>query len=93
MSFVVVLVWIVLFQCACIYAAAYWPWLFCCIRLDDMAERASECAVCTLPVAAGDRVARFRCGHEFHPHCAKTWLHTQFTCPTCRRDVDMTWLV
>ncbi|KAM4045254.1 LOW QUALITY PROTEIN: E3 ubiquitin-protein ligase TTC3 [Anomaloglossus baeobatrachus] len=29
-------------------------------------------------------VHKLDCGHYFHMHCIKTWLHTQSTCPTCR---------
>ncbi|KAG8590994.1 hypothetical protein GDO81_007005 [Engystomops pustulosus] len=29
-------------------------------------------------------VHQLDCGHYFHKHCIKTWLHTQSTCPTCR---------
>eukprot|EP00928_Gymnodinium_smaydae_P038777 TRINITY_DN26659_c0_g1_i1.p1 TRINITY_DN26659_c0_g1~~TRINITY_DN26659_c0_g1_i1.p1 ORF type:complete len:189 (+),score=28.84 TRINITY_DN26659_c0_g1_i1:37-567(+) len=52
-------------------------------------DETDPCAICLEPVAAGwecQEILR-KCGHRFHPKCAKAWMKRSKTCPTCRRHV------
>ncbi|EQC41487.1 hypothetical protein SDRG_01454 [Saprolegnia diclina VS20] len=45
------------------------------------------CPICLVDFAVGERLRQLSCGHLFHPQCIDEWLHKNFTCPMCKRDL------
>ncbi|KAK6486296.1 E3 ubiquitin-protein ligase RNF6-like [Huso huso] len=51
------------------------------------AELSKTCSVCINEYAAGNKLRRLPCSHEFHIHCIDRWLSENSTCPICRQPV------
>ncbi|XP_028655339.1 E3 ubiquitin-protein ligase RNF6 [Erpetoichthys calabaricus] len=51
------------------------------------AELSKTCSVCINEYAAGNKLRRLPCAHEFHIHCIDRWLSENSTCPICRQPV------
>ncbi|MBN3285796.1 RNF6 ligase, partial [Polyodon spathula] len=51
------------------------------------AELSKTCSVCINEYAAGNKLRRLPCTHEFHIHCIDRWLSENSTCPICRQPV------
>ncbi|XP_005990607.1 E3 ubiquitin-protein ligase RNF6 isoform X2 [Latimeria chalumnae] len=51
-------------------------------------EISKTCSVCINEYAAGNKLKRLPCAHEFHIHCIDRWLSENSTCPICRQRVS-----
>lgn len=48
-----------------------------------------DCDVCMEHLPPTQRAIGFPCGHAFHTNCAKPWLESHNTCPTCRFELSL----
>jgi len=59
-------------------------------RANKSKADAEKCPICLAKYGNTVRrpQVRFDCNHRFHRSCAKRWLDTSATCPTCRAELD-----
>ena len=58
------------------------------IRLNTCSN-GSECAVCLNDDITHTTGGSLACGHTFHTSCIEKWFQSKFSCPNCRRRVDV----
>ena len=51
-------------------------------------EDGAKCNVCLTDYTERETVCELSCGHLYHSNCIATWLRTNTTCPTCRRNLS-----
>ena len=53
-------------------------------------EKESSCTICLEEFKSDDDVTEMTCNsaHIFHPDCLKLWLERNFSCPTCRTEIN-----
>lgn len=60
-------------------------------RTDGFEEKIQEeCVICWLEFVRGDSIRFLPCAHFYHLNCINEWLTRSFTCPYCRRPMDVT---
>ena len=51
-------------------------------------EDGAKCNVCLTDYTERETVCELSCRHLYHSNCIATWLRTNRTCPTCRRNLS-----
>jgi len=52
----------------------------------ELAEGDTMCVICREEMTLG-HAKRLLCGHILHPHCLRSWMERQQSCPKCRMTV------
>jgi hypothetical protein len=51
------------------------------------------CSICYMEIDMHDRVGDLECNHVFCIDCIQKWADVTPTCPICRGDVNMIWVM
>ena len=56
-------------------------------------DRNYTCSICLSDINITDMVGDLECNHVFCIGCIQEWADATPTCPICRRDINMIWVM